>query len=49
MPVGLVQIIYFNELQDQLFVGGKEGCFIIDLEIHFKYKPRMAIMLDPKG
>jgi hypothetical protein len=30
-------------------VGGKEGCFIIDLEIRFQYAPAMAIMLDPKG
>jgi hypothetical protein len=32
-----------------LLVGGKEGCFIIDLEIKFKYDPTMAILLDPKG
>ncbi len=49
MPVGLVQIIYFNEAEDQLFVAGKEGTYILDLKIKFKYKPRMAIMLDPKG
>ena len=52
MPVGLVQIINFHETQGeqpQLIVGGKEGCFIIDLEIKFKYKPKMAILLDPKG
>ena len=51
MPVGLVQIINFHETngQPQLIVGGKEGCFIIDLDIQFKYKPKMAILLDPKG
>jgi hypothetical protein len=51
MPVGLVQIINFHETNDQpqLIVGGKEGCFIIDLDIQFKYKPKMAILLDPKG
>lgn len=32
-----------------MLVGGKEGCFIIDLEIKFKYDPTMAILLDPKG
>lgn len=32
-----------------MIVGGKDGCFIIDLDIKFKYDPSMAIMLDPKG
>jgi hypothetical protein len=56
MPVGLVEHISFWDHRDandftggQLFVGGKEGCFIIDLEIRFGYAPAMAIMLDPKG
>jgi len=49
--VGLVQIINFYDSgnQPQLLVGGKEGCFIIDLEITFKYDAQMAILLDPKG
>lgn len=49
MPVGLVSQICFLEQTDQLFVSGKEGAFIIDLEIKFKYDYRMAVMLDPKG
>lgn len=51
MPVGLVQIINFYDAgnQPQLLVGGKEGCFIIDLDIQFKYDAQMAILLDPKG
>lgn len=49
MPVGLVQSIHFEDKTDQLLVGGKEGLFLIDLDIKFKYEPRMAIMLDPKG
>ena len=49
MPVNLVQVMVFYEAGCQLLVGGKEGCFIIDLEITFKYDPRMAILLDPKG
>lgn len=56
MPVGLVEHISFWDHRDandytggQLIVGGKEGCFIIDLEIRFQYAPAMAIMLDPKG
>ena len=49
MPVGLVTTMEFYEKRDQLFVGGKEGCFIIDLRIKFKYDPSMAILLDAKG
>ena len=49
MPVGMVQIILFFEKQKQLFVGGKEGCFIIDLHIKLQYSSTRAIFLDPKG
>jgi hypothetical protein len=49
MPVGLVTQIEFLEKTQQMVVGGKDGCFIIDLDIEFKYDPSMAIMLDPKG
>lgn len=49
MPIGLVTHMIFYEPRDQLFLGGKEGCFIIDLQIHFKYDPSMAILLDAKG
>lgn len=49
MPVGMVQNINFFEKQKQLFVGGKEGCFIIDLHIQPKYDSKRAIFLDPKG
>jgi len=49
MPVGLVTSIEFYDKRNQLFVGGKEGLFIIDLDIRFKYDPTMAILLDPKG
>lgn len=51
MPVGLVSIINFYDAgrQPQLIVGGKEGCFVIDLDIQFKYDPQMGILLDAKG
>lgn len=53
MPVGLVTQIEFldatSHSPDQLVVGGKGGCYIIDLAIKFRYDAAMAIMLDPKG
>ena len=49
MPVGLVSVIVFYEAGGQLLVGGKEGCFIIDLQIKPHYDPRTATLLDPKG
>ena len=49
LPVGLVHLIEFYEPRNQLFVGGKEGVFILDLHIKFKYDASMAILLDAKG
>ena len=40
---------YPHDKCDQLLVGGKEGCFIIDLDIVLQYDAKMAILLDPKG
>ena len=49
MPCGLVQSIYFLDSKNQLIVAGKEGCYLIDMEIKFKYDATMAILLDAKG
>jgi hypothetical protein len=29
--------------------AGVNGCYLIDMEIIYKYDPRQAILLDPKG
>jgi hypothetical protein len=49
LPVGLLTSLYFDDKANQLICAGKEGMFQIDLDINFKYEPRMAILLDPKG
>jgi len=50
MPIkSLVHVIQFYEAGRQLLIGGKEGCFIIDIEIKPHYDARRATLLDPKG
>ena len=49
MPCGLITNLVFHDKGDQLIASGKEGCFLIDMEITFSYDPVMAILLDPKG
>lgn len=49
MPCGLITNLAFHDKGDQLIASGKEGCFLIDMDIKFSYDPVMAILLDPKG
>ena len=47
--MGLIYLIEFYEKREQLIVGGKEGCFIIDIFIFEKYDATKAVLLDAKG
>ena len=49
MPCRLITNMVFYDKGNQLIASGKEGCFIIDMDIKFSYDPVMAILLDPKG
>jgi len=45
----LVQQCIFVDETSQLITAGVQGCFIVDLSIHYTYPPRQAILLNPKG
>lgn len=47
--VNLIQKCYFIDQSKQLLTAGAHGCFLIDMRIRYKYDPRQAILLDPKG
>ena len=49
MPCRLITNLIFYEKGGQLIASGKEGCFLIDMDIIFSYSALMAILLDPKG
>lgn len=49
MPCRLITNLAFYDEGDQLIASGKEGCFLIDMDIKFSYDAVMAILLDPKG
>ena len=49
LDIRLVQKCIFIDETQQLLTAGVAGCFLIQLNINYKYDPRQAILLDPKG
>ena len=49
LEVRLVTHCQFIDETDQLLVAGVGGAHLIDMVIKYKYSPRQAILLDPKG
>ena len=49
LKIRLVQKCTFIDETMQLLTAGVNGCYLIDIEIIYKYDPRQAILLDPKG
>ena len=49
LELRLVTHCQFIDETDQLLVAGVGGAHLIDMVIKYKYSPRQAILLDPKG
>lgn len=47
--VNLIHQCEFIDETNQLLTAGADGAFLIDILVKYKYDPRQAILLDPKG
>ena len=45
----LVQHCHFIDETNQLVTAGVGGAYLIDMLVEYRYSPKQAIMLDPKG
>jgi len=45
----IVQKAFFVEETSQLITAGVSGCYLVQIEIEYKYDLKQAILLDPKG
>ncbi len=49
LEIGLVQSMHFIDESCQLITAGVYGAYLIDMIVKYKYEPKTAITLDPKG